>query len=50
MTNEEGFDWTPLSETFKTAADSASDVTAERRRGMRKVIVTEFISLHGVIG
>jgi dihydrofolate reductase len=50
MTNEQSFDWTPLSETFKTAADAAADVTPERSRGLRKVIVTEFISLDGVIG
>ena len=49
MTNEQSFDWSPMSETFKTAAEGASDVSAERSREMRRVIVTEFMTLDGVI-
>ena len=48
MTNEPSFDWTPLSQSFKTAADAASDIRQERSGEMRKLIVTEFISLDGV--
>jgi dihydrofolate reductase len=49
MTNEQSLDWTPLSETFKTATDAASDGSAERSQGMRRLIVSEFMTLDGVI-
>ena len=50
MSNEQSYDWTPLSETFKTASVQASDVNPTRSGGMRKLVVTEFITLDGVIG
>jgi dihydrofolate reductase len=50
MSNEQSFDYTPLSQSFKTAADAASEASVERSPRMRRVIVTEFMTLDGVIG
>lgn len=49
MTNTGSFDYRPLSQSFQAAADAAPGASQQRSQGMRKLVVTEFISLDGVI-
>src|SRR4051812_12868022 len=46
----QSYQYGPLSDSFKTASQASAKVSAERSQDVRKLIVTEFMALDGVIG
>jgi dihydrofolate reductase len=49
MSKESTFNYEPVSQSFKTATGATADGRTERSGGMRKLIVSEFMSLDGVM-